>query len=179
MTLVTQRLVLREFTGADLPGLRAYHCDPRYTEFSGPEARPPDELLRSFRRWGAAHPRRNHQLAVVSRVEPAELLGSCGLRGEGSGRAEFGIELAPASWGRGYATEAARALLAFGFCELALEEIRGRSVSANVRIASLCRRLGMMMVGTRPGPAWMQTRGWSQIEWRVTRASFEASKALP
>src|SRR5262245_49849295 len=62
--------------------------------------------------------------------------------------------------GTGYATEAARALLGFGFRDLRIDEVRSETVSANVRVVALARRLGLAEVGAHPGPAWMSARGW-------------------
>ena len=45
--------------------------------------------------------------------------------------AEFGIEIAPSAWGRGLATEASRALLAFAFRELRVSTLTGVSVTAH------------------------------------------------
>lgn len=182
MEIVTERLVLREFAEGDLAPLLAYHADPCYAEFHGPDEAGPDrarELLRMFRRWAAQQPRLRFQLAIAPAQEPPELVGCGGVRraGLGSGRAEFGIELAPRWWGHGYATESGRALLGFGFDHLRLAEIRGVSVTANTRFASMAGRLGFVVVGTRPGPAWMRTRGWTQTEWQLTRERWETLSA--
>ena len=47
------------------------------------------------------------------------------------------------AWGHGYATEAARAALAYGFDELALDEIVSFTVPANVPSQRVMERLGM------------------------------------
>ncbi|HYM81578.1 MAG TPA: GNAT family N-acetyltransferase [Candidatus Limnocylindria bacterium] len=179
MEITTERLWLREFAEADAAALIAYQSDPRYTQFYAPGEATPDrarELLRLFIHWADDRPRRNLQLAVAELEEPDGLVGCCGLRREvDASVAEFGIELAPIVWGRGYATEAARAMLGFGFRELRLEEVRAVSVSANRRFVALAGRIGMVEIGSRPGPAWMSARGWSQTEWRLTRAAFETT----
>src|SRR5690606_36889576 len=90
------------------------------------------------------------------------------------GAAEFGIELPPQRWGHGYATEAARAILGFGFRELGLREVRGLSVAENVRVTRMVSGLGFTRLGIRPGPAWVQAQGWSQTEWKLTREQWEA-----
>ena len=135
------------------------------------------ELLRLFCTWASERPRHNYQLAIADLRHPQQLLGSCGLRrkGMGAGKAEFGLELAAASWGRGYGTEAARALLGFGFCELQLEEVRSESVSANARVVALAQRIGLVAVGTRPGPAWMSAQGWHYTDWQLTRGQWAAA----
>ena len=178
MDIVAKRLRLRDFTEGDLPELEACHADPRYAEF-WPEEVPAShtpELLTLFRRWAVEHPRRNYQLAIAS-LGPAGLIGCCGLRRQGStaGRAEFGIEVAPRWWGQGYATEAARAILAFGFRELGLQEVRGVSVTENARVTRMVSRLGFVPVGSPAGPAWLAARGWTQTEWQLTRARWHTT----
>jgi RimJ/RimL family protein N-acetyltransferase len=56
---------------------------------------------------------------------------------------EVGWRLAHAFWGRGYATEAARAALAYGFEQLALDEIVSLTVPANQRSRHVMEKLGM------------------------------------
>ena len=56
---------------------------------------------------------------------------------------EIGWRLARSAWGRGYATEAARAALAFGFDTLGLSEIVAFTVVANTRSRAVMQRLGM------------------------------------
>jgi RimJ/RimL family protein N-acetyltransferase len=57
---------------------------------------------------------------------------------------EIGWRLAAEHWGRGYATEAARAVLAFGFQSLALEEIVSFTVPANLRSRRVMQKIGMV-----------------------------------
>src|SRR5690606_154398 len=176
--LATTRFLLRDFEDGDARAFEAYHDDPRSREFYGAhEAREGHarELLGLFASWAAARPRRNYQLAVVRRSEPAVLVGCCGLRCEDAapGTAELGIELAPACWGRhAYAVEVARALLAFGFDTLALQAIHGETVSANARVVRLARFYGATPAEL-PAPAWMSARGWTRVEWRITRSQWE------
>lgn len=56
---------------------------------------------------------------------------------------EIGWRLARPSWGHGYATEAARASLAFGFDTLALPEIIAMTPTTNLRSQAVMRRIGM------------------------------------
>jgi ribosomal-protein-alanine N-acetyltransferase len=56
---------------------------------------------------------------------------------------EVGWRLASAHWGKGYATEGARAALEFGFTQLGLEEIVSFTVPANARSLRVMERLGM------------------------------------
>ena len=56
---------------------------------------------------------------------------------------EIGWRLAAEHWGHGYATEAARAVLAFGFERLGLPEIVSFTTTANVRSRRVMEKLGM------------------------------------
>ena len=56
---------------------------------------------------------------------------------------EIGWRLAAEHWGRGYATEAARAALRFGFEQAGLSEIVSFTVPANVRSRRVMERIGM------------------------------------
>lgn len=184
MEIITKRFLLREFSSDLEPAFLAYHADPRYAEFCEPEFVEPahtKELLRLFMQWANEQPRRNYQFAVVPLQKPQELLGCCGLRGEGYGAevAELGIELAPQYWGRyRYAIEVASGLLNFGFRELGLQEVRGFSISANARVTRLAHRYGFVAVRERLSSDWMQARGWSQTEWQLTRERWNRITAV-
>lgn len=56
---------------------------------------------------------------------------------------EIGWRLAPEYWGKGYVTEAAEALLAFGFRDLGLDEIVSFAVWNNERSTAVMERIGM------------------------------------
>ena len=187
MEITTSRLLLRDYAGGDLPALLAYVADPRSHAFYGPDAGRPDQvraLLATFVAWAAEVPRRNYQLAVALRAAPDTVIGSAGLRRAGlpAGEAELGLELAPAHWRRGYAAEAAGALLAHGVGALGLVAVRGETVSANARVAALVRRLGFEPVGDaqrdaddeRAVPAWLRARGWRPVTWRLIRDRWTA-----
>jgi ribosomal-protein-alanine N-acetyltransferase len=177
--LITERLLLRDFTLEDRAALLAYQGDPRYREFYGPDEGGPEataELLAMFLAWQAEEPRQNYQLAIVERAASPAPIGCCGVRQKGfeAGVAEFGLELAPQRWGRGFASEAARAMLTFAFKELGAREILAMTVTQNQRIARLLERLGFSACGTRAGPGWMSERGLSETEWRLTAAPWGA-----
>jgi RimJ/RimL family protein N-acetyltransferase len=181
--IITKRFLLRDFIQEDEPAFLAYHADPRYAEFCSSEEVTPDfthDLLQRFMQWAAEVPRRNYQLAIVDR-RSLELIGCGGLRQEGdrAGCAELGIELAPQYWGRyAYAIEVGKALIDFGFRDLGLKEVLGLSVSANLRVSRLAERYGFYAAGIRPGSDWMRMQGWSQIEWQLTRESWERLSPL-
>ena len=106
------------------------------------------------------------------------LIGCAGLRQAGcrAREAELGIELAPDFWGRHrYAVEITQALIGFGFGAVHLERIFGSTVDANHVVSRLAEWLGAQVRETGDGPEWMQLRGWKQVIWEVTPASWNAS----
>jgi ribosomal-protein-alanine N-acetyltransferase len=180
--IATRRFLLRDFAEADRAAFLAYHADPRYLALYGSKEADPEhasDLLRTFALWAAEQPRRNWQLAIVQRDGARALVGCCGLRRAGweEGSAEIGVGLAPEYWGRnGVALEIARALIGFGFGELNLQRLFGITTSANARVTRLASWFGAAAIGSRPGPAWMQARGWNETEWRLTREAWRAQR---
>lgn len=144
MTLQTTRLVLREFEMDDVASVLAYQSDPRYLRHSEWLSRS-EQKVRSFVEmligWAAEEPRIRFQFAVT---REALLIGTCGVRmvDGGSGEAEYGCELAPAAWGRGYAEEASRALIDFGFQSLGLQRMIANTSRGNSQAIALALRLG-------------------------------------
>jgi RimJ/RimL family protein N-acetyltransferase len=68
--------------------------------------------------------------------------------------------LFPDHWGHGYATEAAAAMIAYGFEQLRLRRIVATTEHDNARSINVMRRLGMRLErNPRPEPAWLQTVG--------------------
>jgi RimJ/RimL family protein N-acetyltransferase len=172
MEIGTARLLLREYVERDAAAFLAYHSDPRAREFHDPDHTQPARLhalVPLFVRWAEEVPRSNWQLAIVTRDAPDTLIGSVGLRTSGapSDMAEFGLELAPSHWGRGYASEAAESLLDFGFSTLRLTAVRGTTVSANERVTRLVERLGFRRVAEEEGSPWLAARGWREVTWEL------------
>ncbi|MBE9109066.1 GNAT family N-acetyltransferase [Nodosilinea sp. LEGE 07298] len=181
MKIETRRFLLRDFIPADEAAFLAYHAEPRFAEFCSPAEMSHSfnrNLLQQFNQWANEYPRHNYQLAIADRRDSV-LIGCGGLRQSGydPGEVELGIELAPQFWGRyAYALEVGQALVNFGFDDLNLSKIRGISVSENRRVSRLAERYGFVAIGTLPGPAWMTARGWHQIEWQLTRETWQQSQ---
>src|SRR5579875_1137994 len=123
MLLKTKRLVLREFEPSDWTAVLAYQSDPRYLRFSDWTERTEADaraFVGMFLGWQREVPRSKYQLAIGLR-EPGgageRLIGNCGIRMEQpeASEAEIGYEIDPRYWGQGYATEAAGAIVQFGF----------------------------------------------------------------
>ena len=86
---------------------------------------------------------------AVTLPESGKMIGTCGFAkiDTVNNSAELGYVLNPAYHHRGYATEAARAMLEFGFGELGLHRIEARFMEGNEPSRLLMERLGMKPEG--------------------------------
>ncbi len=143
----TQRLILRPWKEEDLEPLARLNTDPRVMEFlfaplTHAESAARLELYTRHIRehgWG---------LWAVSALNVSDFIGWIGLWPIGfeahfTPAIEVGWRLLPEFWGQGYATEGARASLAFGFETLNLPEIVSVTVPANLRSIRVMEKIGM------------------------------------
>ena len=176
LRLVGHKALLREFVARDAGALAAIHSDPRMQYYPAEVAtlEHAQMLVEKFVAWANERPRRNFQLAIVA-PQSGELLGSCGVRSAGCapGKAEFGIGIGPSSWGKGIAHEAGRMILDFAFLELGLDEVCGVAVAQNEALARFARRLGLAPRAARRTEEWMTPRGWTAVEWVITRDAWQ------
>ncbi|MDP9369957.1 MAG: GNAT family N-acetyltransferase [Chloroflexota bacterium] len=180
--LETERLVVREFEPGDLEAVHEL-LDVEL----GPEGALTREERHEWLTWTVLGYRQLAQLhqppygdrAIVLK-ETGRLVGACGytpvldalgqipsLRGGGRERpgltsSEVGLyyALAPAHRGRGYATEAARALVDHAFARLQLTCIVATTTFDNAGSVAVMRRLGMRIDrNPHPNPPWLQVVG--------------------
>jgi RimJ/RimL family protein N-acetyltransferase len=180
MLLTTHRLVLREFREQDFAAMLAYQSDARYlVYYPWTERRPEDvhQLLQLFLAYQQAQPRTKFQLAVTLKADQ-QLIGSCGLRLDTADahQGDLGYELSPQHWGRGYATEAARAMLEFGFGELKLHRIWSWCIAANLPSARVLERLGMRQEGCLRQNEYFKGRWWDTRLYAILESEWRASK---
>ena len=150
----TERLTIRAFTLDDVPGIHAaLYADPSAMHFIGG----PHSLERT--RQGIAgyvdHQRAaGYSFWAVVLEETGELIGEAGLYPmNGSGPdIELGYALGTPWWGRGYATEAARAILHAAFENLGVERVVAVAKRENTDSLHVLDKLGFRMEGERD--AW-------------------------
>lgn len=145
--LRTTRLVLRHWRRDDREPFAALNADPAVMEhFPAPLTGEESHALAD--RIEAGSDERGWGLWAVEVRESALFIGFVGLNpatfdAPFTPAIEVGWRLAREHWGHGYATEAARAALEFGFVDLELDEIVSFTTHANARSRRVMERLGM------------------------------------
>ncbi len=172
MEITTDRIVLRPWRREDFEPFAAMNADPQVMEFfpaTLSHAQSGAIALRCMRQidergWG---------FWVLEIAGVADFAGFVGLHVPEpplpfSSCVEVGWRLVREHWGKGYATEAARAAMSFGFNELGLAEIIAFTAVSNLRSQRV-----------------MQKKIGHALSWRVLRSpccrcsqSAEASRAL-
>jgi RimJ/RimL family protein N-acetyltransferase len=145
--LRTERLLLRPWREADLAPFAALNADPRVREHF-PSCLGQAESDASAVRIRASMEARGYGLWATEVVGGAPFIGFIGLAEPNFAAhftpcVEIGWRLAQVHWGHGYATEGARAALAFGFQTLGLAEIVSLTTPANTRSRRVMEKLGM------------------------------------
>ncbi|MBX7259917.1 MAG: GNAT family N-acetyltransferase, partial [Candidatus Hydrogenedentes bacterium] len=169
MHIITPRLVLRDFGFADVDAVLAYQSTEEYLRFYPWEGRSRlgvETLVERFIGWQHERPRTRFQVAITLRSNDA-LIGCCGVRTTSSDNSEgeFGCELNPDHWGQGYAVEASRGIIDFGFNTVGLHRIYAECVAENEASIKLCKSLGMRQEGLFKNRAWMKQRWWDISIW--------------
>src|SRR5437868_11868257 len=126
--LETERLLLREHTEDDAEAFHELNKDPEVTRYTGDGGPRTVEEMRAILRTHpiADYARHGYGRWACVLKESGELIGFAGLKYLPElGEVDVGYRLRRNCWGRGLATEAARATLAYGFDRLKLERIIG------------------------------------------------------
>ena len=146
--VTTPRLLLGTYRRDDLPAFAALNADPLVYEQLGGEPLSP-EHSNGIAEWAEECFEKDALgLLAVRRRDDGQFLGMCGLHHQESfpDDVEIAWRFASQHWGHGYATEAARGWLGYGFTRLRLPRIISVTDLDNARSIALMKRLGMSFV---------------------------------
>jgi len=149
MILETRQLLIRDFTIEDVEDVHVYASNPVVAEHMiwGPNAEEDTRrFVASAIEAAEERPRHKYEFAVIHKAGE-RLIGGCGIHLAAPLQGEIGYCFHPGFWGQGLATEAAHALLRFGFRELGLHRIYATCRPANIGSARVMQKAGMTYEG--------------------------------
>ncbi len=176
--LTTERLLLRPLGPADFEAVREFAADPEVWLWIGrgvsTEEQTRDFLRECEEKW-QADPQVAWHFAVTLR-ETGDVAGTCDLRTWGDrSEALTGYAYQQRYWGQGYATEALRALLDFGFGELGFHRIAANVWAPNLASARVLEKAGMTREGCRREAALKDGQWYDLLQYAMLQREWEAA----
>ncbi|HWZ02893.1 MAG TPA: GNAT family N-acetyltransferase [Mucilaginibacter sp.] len=147
----TSSLILREWIATDVQPYIALNQDKEVMEFF-PSIKTADETIEQIQRISKHIEQHGYGFFAVERKDNGQFIGFTGLTHPGF-EAEFtpcieiGWRLSRENWGHGFATEAAKACLKFGFDNLGVDKIYSFTSVQNVRSEQVMKKIGMIKEG--------------------------------
>lgn len=148
--LTTPRLLLQPIDDHHLTGLRELNSDPQVMRYITGRPETPDETLTMIARVKARWLEWGYSWWALIDRETGRLVGAgCiqHMQRDAANPLEIGWRLRPDVWGKGYASEAARAMAGFAFEVLAVPQLLAVCHQENSDSARVMQRLGMRYRG--------------------------------
>jgi len=164
-TLVTERLRLRPFRSSDLEVLHALYSDADNLRYW---SAPPYSGLEQSRRalsWHIAYRPRSYAIWAVEEKKSRRVVGMINYnrRDMREKRAELGWLALPAFQGKGFMTEAGRALLRHLFDDLGVHKVEAQIHPQNKPSIALATRLGFRKEGGPMRDRWLIGNRWHSV----------------
>ncbi|GAA2258298.1 MULTISPECIES: GNAT family N-acetyltransferase [Kitasatospora] len=185
--LETERLILRRFTPEDVDLLMELDSDPEVMRYlSGGRATPREEVEERILPLYFSYYRRFPALGYWAALERAGggFLGWFEFRPPDPDRpdeVELGYRLRRPAWGRGYATEGARALIRKGFGEPGVERVFAQTMTVNRGSRRVMEKAGLRYVRTffADWPEAIDGSEHGEVEYALERAEWHRLQPGP
>jgi len=164
----------------DWPAVFAYQSDPRYQRYyplMEQTQEQTQEFIKMFLDQQQETPRRKFQLAATLKTN-SKLIGNCGIRMDTADahKADIGYEFSPEYWGKGYATEAAQAIVRFGFRTLRLHRIWSWCIADNLGSARVLEKVGMQLEGRLRENEYFRGRWWDTLMYAILESDWKMKR---
>jgi RimJ/RimL family protein N-acetyltransferase len=186
--LETDRLLLRQFARDDMDAIVELDGDPAVTRFtSGGRPTPREEVSDDILPYWLGFHERGEPFGFWAAVEKATgaFVGWFHFRPHPGGPPPAGVELGyrlrQSAWGKGYATEASRALIRKGFTELGVERVYAETMAVNVASRRVMEKAGLRYVRTfhQDWPYRIPGDEHGDVEYALTRSEWERAAREP
>ncbi|MQA10965.1 MAG: GNAT family N-acetyltransferase [Pseudonocardiaceae bacterium] len=179
--LETERMLLRRFTESDVDNLVTLDGDPRVMRFlNGGDPISREEIETEVLPEILDHYKDFEEFGFWAAIEKGtgEFLGWFEFRprdGGGVTNIELGYRLRSSAWGKGYATEGARALIHKGFAEFGVRSVTATTMTVNVASRRVMEKAGLTLVRTfhQPWPAYVDGAEHGDVEYRLAREEWQ------
>ena len=176
--LETERLFMREWRQDDLDAFASFLADPEVMRYLGGSTVTRDEAWRNMARGAGQWLLRGFGAWAVVRKEDNALMGRVGLLyPEGWPGLEVGWTLGRPYWGKGYASEAARAALNYGFLTQNVDRLISLIDPENKPSQDVARRIGEVKGERRTHEIAGQP--YTFDVWYMTREMWRKNAVLP
>lgn len=146
--LETQRMLLREFDVADAPFFMELNASPEVLKYTGDKPFESLDLAKKFLLNYSEYQLHGMGRWLCVQKETFSPLGWCGLRYQTKTKeVDIGFRFLQKFWKMGFATEAAKACICYGFEKLQLNEIIGRAMVQNKASIVVLEKIGMNFIG--------------------------------
>ena len=168
LPLRTERLLLRRVVPEDAPDMAPTYADPDFMRHLLIGRLNAAEVAMMVRRRSEPEDGPHRVLGLVMEHE-GRVVGDVVLFLQGTGlqQAEIGWTVLPEAAGRGFGTEAARALLAVAFEHYGVRRVVANLDALNDRSAAMAERLGMRRESHRIGDFWSKGRWTDSCEYAI------------
>jgi RimJ/RimL family protein N-acetyltransferase len=178
--LETERLVLRRFTEADVENLVELDSDPEVMRYVTGRTTPRAEIEQAILPRFLSYYARGDRYGFWAAIEKAsgDFLGWFHFRPQPDAdpdEPELGYRLRRAAWGKGYATEGARALIRKGFAEFGVRRVVASAAAANIASWRVMEKAGLTRVRTYriTFPDLFDGEEQEDVEYALTREDWE------
>lgn len=154
MLLETERLILRDFNNSDWEALHELYMKPETVKYN-PSGYPENEeaskaIVAGWVSQADSTAREKYTAAILGKAD-LQFVGviSLDLGDRKYRKGEIWYKLLPDCWGQGYATEATKGMLAFGFEQLQLHRIESGCSIHNIASYKVMEKVGMTREGIK------------------------------
>lgn len=178
-TLSTERLHLRQLRHADAAGIMAIFGDPAVLRYLNDAPTDTLEKATALIDWfeTSFHRQEGINWAITLRGDD-RLIGTCGAYAwhRSDRHVDIGYHIAPAYWGKGYATEAARAMIGWCFEALDVHRIQADCTEGHIASERVMLKCGFTLEGVWRESCWEHGRFVNIKQFGLLRREFNSGR---